>query len=184
MNMTPGHTKSRGRQGGARLWVPLVLSAAANTYLEITGRTDGKALLLANAKATHFQGIVPSSQEYLMRVISKGEGASYNLLVTIPRRITFARGAISASTPGAIAAGGINSYVLRALSGQTMTAAIPAPNAGLALEIYGLTDGQPLVRASLGQTTWTGKLPATQDYIIKVANTGARASFTLATTVK
>jgi hypothetical protein len=171
-------------RAGAQVLMLVDLSAAANTYLEIIGRTDGKALLLASAKATHWQGVVPSSQEYLVRVISKGEGASYNLLVTIPRRITFARGAVSANTAGTVVAGGINSYVLRALSGQTMTAAIPAPNTGLALEIYGLTDGQPLVRASLGQTTWTGKLPATQDYIIKVVSTGARASFSLATTVK
>jgi hypothetical protein len=171
-------------RAGAQQLMLVDLSAAANTYLEIIGRTDGKALLLASAKAAHWQGLLPSSQEYLVRVISKGEGTSYNLLVTIPRRITFARGAISANTAGTVVAGGINSYVLRALSGQTMTAAIPAPNAGLALEIYGLIDGQPLVRASLGQTTWTGKLPATQDYLIKVVNTGARANFTLATTIR
>jgi hypothetical protein len=169
---------------GAQQLMLVELSAGANTYLEIIGRTDGRALLLASAKAANWQGTVPAGQEYLVRVISKGVGTSYNLLVTIPRRITFARGAISASTPGTVVAGGINSYVLRALSGQTMTVSLPAPNTGLALEIYGLSDGQPLLRASMMQTTWTGKLPATQDYIIKVVNTGARASFTLATTVK
>ena len=47
-----------------------------------------------------------------------------------------------------------------------------------------VADGQPLLHASMMQTTWTGKLPATQDYVIKVVNTGGKANFTLATTVK
>jgi len=41
MNMSQGHTKSRGRQGGARLWVPLVLSAAA-AVAALAGCESGK----------------------------------------------------------------------------------------------------------------------------------------------
>ena len=170
--------------GAQQIMLVDLTTANPSMYLEIIGRTDGKPLLLASAKVAHWQGVLPTSQEYLVRVIAKGEGANYQLLVTIPRRISFARGAISASTPGTVAAGSFNSYVLRALSGQTMMVALPAPNAGLVLEVYGLTGGQTLLLANQGQNSWTGTLPGTQDYLVRVVNRGAAANFTLNTTIK
>ena len=42
----------------------------------------------------------------------------------------------------------------------------------------------PLVRAAADATTSTGKLPETQDYIVKAVQTGAPVDFTLTVTIK
>ena len=42
----------------------------------------------------------------------------------------------------------------------------------VALTIYGFTDGQPYVRAVTEQTSFSFKLPSTQDYIVEVVPKG------------
>lgn len=49
-----------------------------------------------------------------------------------------------------------------------MTVNLNSPGNSALLSIYGYTDGQPYVRSVTGQTSFTFKLPATQDYIIQV----------------
>ncbi|MFC1879480.1 hypothetical protein ACFLZW_06160 [Chloroflexota bacterium] len=87
-----------------------------------------------------------------------------------PIRIKFAPGAVEATMWGSLAASGIDEYVLYALKGQTMSATIFSPGDNAYLEIYGLSDGIPLVRVAWDSTAWTGVLPASQDYSIKVVS--------------
>jgi hypothetical protein len=76
-------------------------------------------------------------------------------------------------------------YLLRAARGQTMTVAVIAPPNTVGLTIYGLDDGNPLVRAVSGATSWTGQLPATQDYVIQVVPAvDAPVNFSVQTTVR
>ena len=60
-----------------------------------------------------------------------------------------------------------------------MQVSVYAPKGDLALEIYGISDGQPLVRSHLKQSSWAGVLPATQDYGISVVSFGGAAPYTL-----
>jgi hypothetical protein len=159
-------------------------SASSNVYLEIYARANGQLLARTPVGTTHWQGTLPATDLYGIRVVSNGAPLSFALQITIPRRISFASGAISAVVPGTLAASGINSYVLRAQAGQTLTAKIVAPVSGIWLEIYGFTDGQPLVLASARAIHWTGKLPAAQDYLIRVVSTGPQTTFSLSVTVQ
>lgn len=113
------------------------------------------------------------TQEYIISIYAKGGATTFTLQVTIPARISFAAGAISGSVSGQILGRDILTYLAGASAGQTMTASIVSPKNDVFLTIYGLNDGQPLVRSALGQTTWTGKLPLTQDYVIEAVNTGS-----------
>jgi hypothetical protein len=179
-----GGTQEYRLWAGARQLMLLDFEAAQpNAYLQILAGSSGQVIGQTAPGVTHWQGTLPSTRQYWIRVISTGSATSYSLGITIPRRINFARGAISAAVFGNVAAGGINSYLLRALGGQTMTAALNVPTAGVWLEIYGLTDGQPLLRASSNATHWTGVLPANQDYIVKVISLGPHATYYLSVTI-
>ena len=172
---------------GAGQWLVADLQAAQpNAYLEIlvgaTGQVIGQTA--PGIVHVHWQGITPSTGRYWVRVISNGSPTSYNLTLTIPRRVSFARGAFSAVVYGDVATSGINSYVLRALGGQTMTAALSGPATGRRLEIYRLSDGQSLLSAGANATSWTGLLPSTNDYIVRVVSTGPQTSYSVNVTIR
>ena len=83
------------------------------------------------------------------------------------RRIEFAPGASWGIVQGSLAAGGIDEYVLRAMAGQSMMVIVKSADNSVVLEISGLSDGQPLLRSHMGQTSWQVILLTTQDYLIK-----------------
>ena len=99
--------------------------------------------------------------------------------VAAPTRIQFDPGATSVTLLGALPAGGIDEYLLYALGGQTMTVTITSPGDNVYLTIYGLSDGIPLVRSASDATSWTGVLPASQDYSIKAVSAVAVPSYQL-----
>lgn len=98
-------------------------------------------------------------------------------------RITFEVGAASVKIEGDIAANGIDEYLLFALEGQTMTVTIRSSNSSVYVAVTGLADGNPLVRSAAEQTSWTGTLPASQDYSIKAVSTGEEASYVMTITI-
>ncbi|MEZ4594586.1 MAG: hypothetical protein R3D55_26095 [Chloroflexota bacterium] len=106
--------------------------------------------------------------------------------VTLPtvQRIQFAPGAISATVQGDVAAHVSDDYILSAAAGQTMTVVIESPNSNVLLTIVG-ADGIPLTNGLMsGATSWTGELPATQDYIVRAIGTLEPAAYTLTVTIE
>jgi putative hemolysin len=88
-------------------------------------------------------------------------------------RIQFAPGGISAQVQGALAPQGVDRYVLGAMAGQQMTLTLytmPAgdPAAPGAILIIWGADGTVLISDHAGATTWTGRLPVTEDYFVDV----------------
>jgi hypothetical protein len=83
---------------------------------------------------------------------------------------------------GRVAAHGADLYVLRAMEGQTMEVVLSSAAADVLLEIWG-EDGIPLKRHAVNGPSWTGVLPATQDYFIKVMSAGSEADYTLTVTI-
>jgi hypothetical protein len=116
----------------------------------------------------YWRGVLPANADYVIRIISQNANARFTFTVEVPQRISFRRGAISGTAQGSTAEHRTVSYILRALANQRMTVELTAPQGVAGLTIYGLDDGQPLVRAESGATTWTGYLPMTQDYLIMV----------------
>jgi hypothetical protein len=152
----------------------LSIFAADGRSLQVTTTSD-KSYLLAN---------LPTNQDYTVVVTAGSQKVNYTLEIMIPSRISFAVGAFSDSVNGTISNHLPTSYVLRAGKGQTMTVKVTSPD-DVALTIYGLTDGEPLTRAGgAGVSEWSGKLPATQDYIVQVVPAVDSTTFTLKVTIK
>ncbi len=162
-----------------------IMSPNQDVSLSIYGAQDKKQLIRLTSGDVNSSVVVPTTQDYILEVMSSGSQASnYSLQVVIPARITCAPGATSASVQGTVSGGEIVRYLLRAMAGQTMTVAITSPHQDVLLTMWGLTDGQPLVRSVSGATSWTGVLPATQDYVIDAVSVGGNTTYTLETTVK
>jgi len=160
------------------------MSPKNDVFLTIYGLENGQPLVRSASGATSWTGQLPATQDYVIEAVSVGEATNYSLQVIIPYTIKFAPGGTSAVVEGHVAGGSFVRYLLRAMAGQTMTVNIISPNQDVLLAIYGLDDGQPLVRSVSGATSWTGVLPGTQDYVIDAVSVGGDTSFTLEVTVK
>ena len=152
----------------------LSIFAADGRLLQVTTSSDRSYLL----------AYLPTNQDYTVVVTTGSQKINYTLEIMIPSRIQFASGAYSDSVDGTISNHLPVSYILRAGKGQTMTVKVTSPD-DVALTIYGLSDGQPLTRAGgAGVSNWSGKLPATQDYIVQVVPAVDSTTFTLKVTIK
>jgi hypothetical protein len=167
-----------------------VWSPDSSVVLEIYGISDGQPLLRSHVRQTSFQGTLLATQDYGIMAVSTGAATSYTLQVIIPegspptpspqtKRIQFASGATSAVVQGILAAQGIDEYLLAAQAGQWMMAMVFSPDNSVVLEIWGIRDGQVLVRSHMRQTFWQGPLPATQDYGVKAIATAGATNYTL-----
>jgi hypothetical protein len=155
-----------------------------NLYLEIYGQWDGIYLARFSSALTSWRGWLPRTQDYIVKVYNSGGSTeNYSLFVEIPARIQFARGAYSGSVYGRGSAAQTISYVLYAFAGQTMTATLYSSTSSVYLSIYGFSGGQSLVTSSSANTTWTGTLPQTQEYIIDAVQNGSWVDFTLTVTI-
>jgi hypothetical protein len=84
-----------------------------------------------------------------------------------PKRITFAPGAISAMVTGALPMNGTDEWVIRVQGTQTMHVNLGIWNGRARLIIWG-ADGTVLISDHADAPYWSGTVPSTQDYHIKV----------------
>jgi hypothetical protein len=153
---------------------------------------DGVPLITDHASATEWEGELPSSQDYFIRVHANPETAiTYTLEIVIPppgpeepvpERIRFPEGATSTEVDGSLEPSEANVYVLWAAAGQTMSVRIlpPSPGDPRAILIIWGEDGVPLITDHASATEWEDELPRSQDYFIQVqANPETAVSYTL-----
>jgi hypothetical protein len=112
--------------------------------------------------------------------------------------IRFARGQSGAEVAGAVVRGDRALYSLGARAGQTLTARIAAPERNAVFQIYTpgatarLADGMLEVAGTVlpgtGETddarSFTGRLPASGDYLIVVGGTRGNATYRLSVTIR
>ena len=147
-----------------------VYVGSQNGDVTVSIRTqDGTSILNASDHRISWQGILPQTQDYYMTIHGGATTENFSLTVTVPSRIQFADGAVSASVDGKTVAGYDVSYTLLANKGQTMRVDLENISGRAALTIYGFTDGQYYARSGEGQTSSHFVLPMRQDYIIVVA---------------
>jgi hypothetical protein len=159
-------------------------SADSKIYLEIYNRSTGIFLVRASSALMSWQGWLPRSGDYIVKVYNGGANSeNYSLFVEIPARIQFAQGAYSKSVWGRGSAAQTISYVLWARANQTMTATLTSSTGTVYLAIRGFSGSQTLVASSASQTTWTGTLPQSQEYIIDAVQGGTWVDFTLTVTI-
>lgn len=162
-------------------------------YQATLSGADGSYLGSANAGGS-ISARLPRTQDYFIAVQAPLGAASstFTLVVTVvgasppptppaptTQRITFARGAVSATVNGVTA----QNYVLKALAGQTMYVELYTPSGAQATVRIEGARGQPLGWGS-STSPWSGVLPATQDYYLRVESpAGGSTSFSLRVTI-
>ncbi len=172
-----GHVGKKGRMtylvGASAGQTMMVTIDTGNKplYLEIQA-PDGTILLSASDQSDTWQGSLPQDGDYLVSVVTTGDATDFTLNITIPVRITFQSGAVSASTTGVVGPDEVISYLLKAAKGQSMTVTITSPNDDIYLNIYGLQDGKTYVRLAKDLTTASFDLPSNQDYVVQAVSTG------------
>ncbi len=153
-------------------------SSVTDLRLRIVNARSGAVLLAVDG--SEGKAFLPESGDYYVQVLGGSQDASFTLGVTIPRRVSFQPGAVSAALAGRASNRTPVSYLLRAQAGQTLTVRlVDFPTAALALTIYGLDDGVPLVRSDFGLSEWSGVLNLTQDYMIMVVPSVDTATYTI-----
>jgi len=171
----------------AQLGQPMLASVSSpnNDVTMSIVAENGATLLTPSQGSTNWQGTLPATQDYYFQLFGGANTENFSLWVSIPSRIQFDRGAISATVSGATVEGYIASYVVAAQGGQNMNIIlIPNPNVA-ALTVWGFSDGQPYMRAQMGSTTFNMQLPSTQDYIIDVVPQGGQeVDFTMTIEIK
>lgn len=184
-NLQPGASQTFVLNGSKGQ--PFIISVNAlnnDLYFSVTGK-NGTVLLPAASRLSSWETELPTSQDYLVQVFAGTTDENFTLSVEMPSRISFASGAVSATVKGATVSGYQVSYVLNARKDQTMTVTLNAPANSAALTVYGYTDGQPYQRSVTGSTTFSMKLPSTQDYIVQVVpNASAVVQYSLTVVVK
>ncbi len=160
--------------GAAKDQVMMVtLGTASNgATLSVFG-ADGTQLLSPTHQG-NWQGLLPSTQDYYLRVAGGGSEQNFNLNIIIAARIQFDAGQTSIKLSGSTVGGFAVTYVAYALKGQKLDVTVDTNPDDAALTIYGFTDGQPYARAQNGVTDFSMILPSTQDYIIEVVPQGGR----------
>lgn len=154
----------------------------------ITGVTDGQPYKRLENEDRTFNLSLPSDQDYLITVATPNGAQNYTLVITIVTppaqqpeavRIQFEPGTSVASLNNAIRAGTIQTFILRAMAGQTMVVNITSPNNDVLLGISGVDDGTPYKRTAVGPTNATLVLPSTQDYLITAESVGSDTNYRL-----
>ncbi len=170
-----------------------VSSNQAHMLLQVSG-ADGNPLKTFGAGMPSWSGPLPATQDYLIAVATEDGGAAdYTLEVVIPplgrparahvTRIWFRLGSTHAGVEGYLRRNGMDVYVLRALYGQTMSLTVASQEAHMLYSVNG-ADGQVLKSAGAGSAKWSGQLPGTQDYFIRVTTEdGSPAHYSLEVTI-
>ncbi len=86
-------------------------------------------------------------------------------------KIRFKSGATSAYTTKSIKAGEQHQYKVRALQGQTMILTASSPGNDVHLDVKGVTGGQYLLQSVDHASSWLGRLPSNQEYLITLTTT-------------
>lgn len=159
--------------------------ASAQTDLRLRIVNARTQVVILAVDGSSGQVILPENGDYLVQILGGSQDASFTLGVIIPRRISFKAGEDSAALDGRISDHFSVVYLVRAQANQTMKVKVTSGSM-LALTIYGLQDGQPLVRADFGLMEWSGNLNLTQDYVIMVVPgpTVDTATYTIEVTVE
>lgn len=133
-------------------------------------------------EGSSFRGELPVSGDYIVTVRAQDLDVSFTMDVIIPKRISFERGAVSASERGRLRAHRSQYYVLRALEDQTMKVEVTADD-DVQLIIYG-ADGTVL-KSGMGEgASFNDELPSTQDYVLVVRSGDDPVAYTLRVTIR
>ncbi len=161
---------------------PMIVNVSSlNNDVTLSINTQGgTSLLSASAKQTTWQGQLPATEDYYFGIYRGATTENFTLSVQIPARIQIPQGKDKVVLTGQTVAGYTVDYVAYALQGQVMSLELNSQGNQAALTVWGFADGQPYLRSVTEQTSFSMKLPSTQDYIIEVVpKAGATINYSL-----
>jgi hypothetical protein len=161
-----------GAQGGQLFDVDL--DPSPGLTLSVYG-LDGTVVI---NEAASFRGLLPSTQDYIVMVRTEASPSSYTLNVSIPERVRFALGAMSASREARLGVRQQHAYVLGASAGQQLHIVLAAPEDMMRMSIWGV-DGTVLKSGMGGGYEFSGSLPLTQDYIVSLHTADLAVQYTV-----
>lgn len=177
---------------GQRMRVELT-SADGSALLGIVGQSDGIPFKRTAVAGTVFEFVLPTTQDYLIQVVSSTSASvRYELLVQIlpissaptTERIQFAPGATSATVTGTTLAPTPQRYVLEARVGQSMSLNLSAQNIFTGITLID-PSGRRLIGGEYRIQQWTGLLPMSGDYTVEIVNGGQGiVDFSLTVTIR
>lgn len=154
-----------------------------NHDVTMSVKTAGGTSLLNGGQ--NLNTLLPVTEDYYFTIQGGASTENFTLTIETPARISFAIGKNNAIRTGKTSGGYVISYVLFAQQDQYMEVDLNGVAKDAALTIYGFSDGQPYIRSVTGATTFSKKLPSTQDYIIDIVPAaGKEVNYTLVVTVK
>jgi hypothetical protein len=169
-----------------------LVEASAGQYMaaSVTGSTpyifmslitpSGAALVRAQEGAKSYNGPLPESGDYTIRVSTTPGGSNVNYTVNVAitgsptnpgasQRIRFATGATSANVNGQVNGSIVNTYLLEARTGQRMQINLTSPSGQAFLTVVS-PNGTPLARAQNGVQNFDQTLPENGDYTLQVSS--------------
>ena len=144
-----------------------------------TAARHGAATLLRLAATAIALGCAPTATS-----VRSDTGPAWSAVAdtTGMTRVRFARGTTSGLLNDSLRAGGERAYLLGALQGQVMLAhaiAWSGAGGGTTVRVF-RPDGGELTAPGGAGPLWTGRLPLSGDYVVRVRAAGQPASYTLA----
>jgi len=104
----------------------------------------------------------------------------------VKKKVRFAPGTSSTTIRGAVVRGDRDRYYVGAKAGQTMSVKITSTEKNAVFQIYFHGEEESLPGASDGDdaTTWSGKLPIDNEYVLVVGGTRGNATYALTISIK
>jgi hypothetical protein len=184
-NLQPGQSLSYVLQAGQGqpLFVE-VTSSSGDVTLSV--KTEGGTSLVGpEARASTWQGTLPQTEDYYVTILGGPSAEAFTLSVEIASRIKFPAGAYSIKTRGTTVSGYTVAFTVFAIKDQKLVVTLFGVGSDAALAVWGYANRQAYLGSNAGQTEFALKIPATQDYIIKVVpNNGKVVDFVLSVSVQ
>lgn len=182
-DLAAGQTLELPLRGVKGDWLMADLSSPDQAAVLAIRGEDGSQLLGSAANLTTWQGQLPTSQDYIFQLTS-ANASHYGLSIVVPERIQFKSGEISAQLQRTIGKNSVHDFIFNARKGQKVSIKLTSPNQDVLLTLYGVSDGQPLIRSASGASSFEGTLPGDQDYILKAVSSGEAEQFSLDLTIQ
>jgi hypothetical protein len=128
---------------------------------------NGDTLVSPSKKWNSTAWKLPKTETYTIRVIGGKTAESFTLTVKVAPVIYFQIGKDTVTLYGTTHLGYVQSYAFQCSEDQIMTVSLDVPATKAYIDIYGVETGL-LVDKNDMLTSWTGRLPKTQTYVIEV----------------
>ena len=148
-------------------------------YFSVYGVEDRQAYQPLGSDSTHWSGILPSDQDYLISVATKDEGADFALFLELidlspfaklePGRLHISSGQTAGVVSGQIDAETPHRYILHVDAGQTINLEMKSDDNSAVFGIQGAGDDRTYKWLYDQARAWSFVAPTSQEYIFTVS---------------